>query len=66
MTYKEFCVEIAPKVLELQNGCRDMSHEEFHVFRDDIMKVNTKSDLSKKFMTAVLDMIEKNIFEKTA
>lgn len=65
MTYREFCNEIAPQVIELQNECRNMSLEEFQVFREDIMKVSAKSDLSKKFMTAVLDMIEKNIFEKS-
>lgn len=65
MTYREFCNEIAPQVIELQNECRNMSLEEFQVFREDIMKVSAKSDLSKKFMTVVLDMIEKNIFEKS-
>jgi len=29
----------------------------------DIMKVVVKSELSKEFMTAVLDMIHKNVFQ---
>lgn len=62
MTYREFCIQVAPTVLEIENECRDMTKEEFKSFRDDVMQVAVKSDLSKKFMKAVLDMIEKNIF----
>lgn len=62
MTYGEFCTQVAPMVLEIENECRDMTKEEFKCFRDDVMQVAVKSDLGKKFMKAVLDMIEKNIF----
>lgn len=62
MSYKEFCVQIAPMVLELENECRDMEREEFKCFQDAVMQAAAKSDLSKKFMRAILDMIERNVF----
>lgn len=62
MTYREFCIEIAPTVLELENECRGMTREEFKCFRDDVMQTVAKSDLSLRFMEAVLEMIYHHIF----
>ena len=37
MSYHEFCKQIAPSVLELQDECRKMSEEEFNEFREGVM-----------------------------
>lgn len=63
MTYHEFCGLIAPSVLELENECRKMNRrEEFIQYRDDVMQEAEKQEKSKKFMTAILDMIYKDLF----
>ena len=75
MTYNEFCGLIAPSVLELENECRKMNREEFVAvllaavdreefiqYRDDVMQEAEKQEKSKKFMTAILDMIYKDLF----
>lgn len=64
MSRQEICEKIAPMVLEFQNECRKMSKEEFDSFSEEVMKAVAKSDLSRKFMAAVFDVIQKNIFEK--
>lgn len=65
MSYSEFCIQVAPTVRKLQEKCRKMTLEEFLEFRQDVMEtVIVKKELSKKFMTAVFNMIQKNIFEK--
>ena len=51
MTYREFCTQIVPMVNELQEECRKMEPEEFRKFRQELME-------------AVLDLIQKNIFQK--
>lgn len=62
MTYHEFCGLIAPSVLELENECRKMNQEEFIQYRDDVMQETEKQEKSKKFMTAILDMVYKDLF----
>ena len=62
MTYHEFCGLIAPSVLELENECSKMNQEEFIQYRDDVMQEAEKQEKSKKFMTAILDMVYKDLF----
>lgn len=62
MTYHEFCGLIAPSVLELENECRKMNREEFIQYCDDVMQEVEKQEKSKKFMTAILDTIYKDLF----
>lgn len=64
MTYSEFRDQIVPSVLELERECSKMSLEEFKEFRENVMHEAGKQDCSKKFMSAVLDMIYSNLFEK--
>lgn len=66
MSYHEFCIQVAPIVLELQDKCREMSKEEFEDFCKKIMEEIPKLNLSQRFMMAALDMIQKNIFEENA
>lgn len=61
MTYSEFRDQIVPSVLELERECSKMSLEEF---RENVMHEAGKQDCSKKFMSAVLDKIYSNLFEK--
>lgn len=64
MSYREFCEQIAPSVLELQNECSKLSEEEFNEFRKDVMCEVGEQNLSMRFMTAVLDMIYDKLFVK--
>lgn len=64
MTYSEFRNQVVPSVLELERECSKMSLEEFKKFRENVMHEAGKLDYSKKFMSAVLDMIYSNLFEK--
>lgn len=64
MTYSEFCDQIAPSVLELEKECSKISLEEFKEFREDVMHEAGKHNYSKKFMSAVLDMIYGHLFFK--
>ena len=66
MSYHEFCKQIAPSVLELQDECRKMSEEEFNEFRKDVMSEVGKQKLSMQFMTAVFDLIHGKLFAKKA
>ena len=65
MTYHEFCNQIAPTVLELENECRKMREEEFKEFRSDVMCEDGKQELNMRFMTAVFDVIYDELFGKT-
>lgn len=65
MSYHEFCIQVAPMIKEMQEECKKMTQEEFLAFRQEIMEsVAVKKEISKRFMTAVLDLIQKNIFQK--
>ena len=65
MSYQEFCTQVAPMIKEIEEECRKMTLEEFLDFRQEVMKtVTVKKELSKKFMTAVFDMIQKNLFRQ--
>ncbi|MFR1834385.1 MAG: hypothetical protein ACLSX5_14700 [Lachnospiraceae bacterium] len=65
MSYQEFCTQVASMVKELEEEYRKMTLEEFLDFRQEVMKtVTVKKELSKKFMTAVFDMIQKNLFRQ--
>ena len=66
MSYHEFCKQIAPSVLELQDECRKMSEEEFNEFRESVMHEVRKQKLSTQFMAAVLDLIYAELFTKKA
>ena len=39
-----------------------MNQEEFIQYRDDVMQEAEKQEKSKKFMTAILDMVYKDLF----
>ncbi|MCI8577377.1 MAG: hypothetical protein HFG64_07645 [Lachnospiraceae bacterium] len=62
MAYKEFCAEIAPSVLELQDECSKLTEAEFSDYRMRVMQEIGGQELSDKFMTAVFDMIYNNVF----
>lgn len=63
MSYQEFYTQVAPMVKELEEECRKMTLEEFLDFRQEMMEaVVVRKDLSKRFMVAVLDMIQKKVF----
>ena len=49
MSYHEFCKQIAPSVLELQDECSKMSEEEFNEFRKDVMSEVGKQKLSLNY-----------------
>ena len=66
MSYREFCEQIVPSVLELQKECSKMSEEEFNEFRKDVMREVGKQKLSMQFMTAVFDLIHGKLFTKKA
>lgn len=65
MTYREFCDELAPIVVDLQNECKKMTEEDFNSFREKVLLEIQKnqSSISDKFMVAVFDMIHNNIFK---
>lgn len=63
MTYREFRNEILPSVMELQHGCEEMEEEEFAKYSESVLKEVVKNGLSLEFMSAVLDMIHRNIFK---
>jgi hypothetical protein len=63
MTYKEFCAEIAPSVLELQSECSKMTKTEFSDYRKRVMQEVGGQELSERFMAAVFDMIYRNVFQ---
>lgn len=63
MSYSEFCIQVAPMIKELEDECRKMTLEEFLEYRQKMMEaVVVRKELSKRFMTAVFDMIQKKIF----
>lgn len=65
MNYHEFCIQVAPMIKEMQEEYKKMTLEEFLAFRQEIMEsVAVKKEISKRFMTAVLDLIQENIFQK--
>ena len=65
MTYREFCTQIVPMVNELQEECRKMEPEEFRKFRQELMEASAvRPEICRDFMEAVLDLIQKNIFQK--
>lgn len=65
MTYREFCDELAPIVVELRNECKKMTEEEFNSFRKETLQEIKKnqSSVNDKFIMAVLDMIHDDIFK---
>lgn len=67
MTYREFCNEIAPLVVELQAQCKGMTEEDFDSYRWQVLKEirNNAPGISENFITAVLDLIYKKIFAVT-
>lgn len=65
MSYQEFCTQVAPMIKELEEECRKMTLEEFLDFRQEMMEaVVVRKDLSKRFMTSVLDLIQKRVFRE--
>lgn len=65
MSYQEFCTQVAPMIKELEEECRKMTLEEFLDFRQKMMEaVVVRKDLSKRFMTSVLDLIQKRVFRE--
>lgn len=65
MSYQEFCTQVASMVKELEEECRKMTLEEFLDFRQEIMEsAVVRKDLSKRFMTSVLDLIQKRVFRE--
>lgn len=62
MTYKEFCVEIAPSILELQSECSKMTETEFSDYRKMVMQEVGGQELSGRFMAATFDMIYNKVF----
>ena len=62
MTYQEFCAEIAPSVLELEDECRGMTADEFEQIRKSVIEHEKKSESSRKFITAIMDYIYNRIF----
>jgi hypothetical protein len=67
MSYQEFCTQVAPMIKEIEEECRKMTLEEFLDFRQEMMEaVVVRKDLSKRFMTAVLDLIQKRVFREEA
>lgn len=65
MSYQEFCTQVAPMIKELEEECRKMTLEEFLDFRQEMMEaVVVRKDLSKRFTTSVLDLIQKRVFRE--
>lgn len=65
MSYQEFCTQVAPMIKEIEEECRKMTLEEFLDFRQKMMEaVVVRKDLSKRFMTSVLDLIQKRVFRE--
>lgn len=65
MSYQEFCTQVAPMIKELEEECRKMTLEEFLDFRQEMMEaVVVRKDLSKRFITSVLDLIQKRVFRE--
>ena len=65
MSYQEFCTQVAPMIKEIEEECRKMTLEEFLDFRQEMMEaVVVRKDLSKRFMTSVLDSIQKRVFRE--
>ncbi|NBI73596.1 hypothetical protein D3Z50_21765 [Clostridiaceae bacterium] len=67
MSHREFCKMIVPMIRELQEECQKMTSEEFMEFRQELMGARLWSEkkLVRKFMTEVLDLLQRNIFQKT-
>ncbi|MCI8510826.1 MAG: hypothetical protein HFE83_02370 [Lachnospiraceae bacterium] len=63
MTYKEFCDEITPSILELQDECSKMDSAEFETYRKVVIKQVGKMDITRDFMNGVFDMIYRNVFQ---
>lgn len=63
MTYKEFCDEIVASILELTEEYSKLSKEEFEDYRKEVMQEVEQRKLSIDFMTAVFDMIYRNVFQ---
>lgn len=66
ISYREFCNQIAPLVVKLQENCRDMTEADFMEYRGQVLE-NIKQnspEISAKFMSAILDMIYRNLFGK--
>jgi hypothetical protein len=65
MSYQEFCTQVAPMIKEIEEECRKMTLEEFLDFRQEVIEaVVVRKDLSKRFMTSVLDSIQKRVFRE--
>lgn len=64
MSRKEFCEMIAPSVMELQTECGKMTEKEFMDFKKDVLLELENQRKPLVFMTAVIDMIYGNLFQK--
>lgn len=63
MSCQEFCNQVAPLVKELEEEYRKMTPEEFLESREKILKsAAVEKDFTRRFMVAVLDMIQKKVF----
>lgn len=65
MSYEEFCDMIAPSVVRMQDEARKMSESEYRAFRKSaIRKIrNDFPGICEKFMEALFDLIQKNVFQ---
>lgn len=65
MTYREFCTQIVPMVNELQEECRKMERKNSENSVRSFMEASAvRPEICRDFMEAVLDLIQKNIFQK--
>lgn len=61
MTYKDFCIELAPSVYRLKRICKDMTPKEFEEYKQWVKKTGeaTEQDsLWEKFVEAVFGIVD--------
>lgn len=63
MSHQEFCTQVAPMIKELEEEYQKMDLKEFLESREKILKsAVVEKDFTRRFMAAVLDMIQKKVF----
>lgn len=62
MTYAEFCNQVVPLITEIEAECRKMTEQEFKDFRAEAIDRIQKGELTQRFFTAVLDMMQRRVF----